>query len=130
MSVKFGGYFTIVYRYVSFSLQGVLYQNSLYHEILDLLAKWYYFIYQAQVWILFHWRFYDGLNDELLMSTITNENTQGLGHFHSNNLLHMDIKPDNIFRRSTANSVMYKLGEFHLTTYWKTGYSETIPLGL
>lgn len=39
----------------------------------------------------------------------------GLGHFHSNNLLHMDIKPDNIFRRSTANSVMYKIGDFGLS---------------
>jgi len=36
---------------------------------------------------------------------------KGLQHFHSHGLIHMDIKPDNIFRHSG----LYKLGDFGLT---------------
>ena len=38
----------------------------------------------------------------------------GLTHFHSNKLLHMDIKPDNIFRCVRNKTTNYKLGDFGL----------------
>ncbi|KAK0553663.1 mitosis inhibitor protein kinase swe1 [Tilletia horrida] len=57
----------------------------------------------------------EGPMDEPRLWKILAELTSGLGHIHSNGILHLDIKPANVFLSLTGS---LKIGDFGLATRW------------